>query len=93
MLIPGPSPAGARLLLTPREAAGALSVCEKTLWSLTKRGELPAVRIGRSVRYDLADLRAFIEGRKPQAAQRAAMKATVEAITRDFFAKVTEGRL
>lgn len=53
-----------RLLLTPREAAAALSVCEKTLWSLARRGELPAVRIGRAVRYDVADLQAFINGRK-----------------------------
>jgi excisionase family DNA binding protein len=53
-----------RLLFTPREAAKALSVCEKTLWSLSKRGDLPAVRIGRAVRYDVADLRAFIDGQK-----------------------------
>lgn len=58
---PVPTPT---LLVTPREAAKALSICEKTLWSLTKCGELPAVRIGRSVRYDVADLRAFIERRK-----------------------------
>lgn len=53
-----------RLLVTPREAAKILSLCEKTLWSLTKRGELPAVRIGRSVRYDVADLRRFIDRQK-----------------------------
>jgi excisionase family DNA binding protein len=53
-----------KLLVTPREAANALSICEKTLWSLTKRGELPAVRIGRSVRYDVTDLQAFINGQK-----------------------------
>ena len=53
-----------RLLLTPREAAKALSICEKTIYTLTKSGELPAVRIGRSVRYALEDLRAFIERTK-----------------------------
>lgn len=54
-----------KLLLTVREAAAALSVCEKTLWSLTApRGPLPAVRLGRSVRYDVTDLRAFIERAK-----------------------------
>ena len=52
------------LLLTPREAAKALSVCERTLFGLTKEGELPTVRIGRAVRYDLADLRAWIEKAK-----------------------------
>lgn len=52
------------LLVKPREAAQALGICEKTLWTLTKCGELPAVRIGRSVRYDLQDLRAFIDRMK-----------------------------
>ena len=53
-----------RILLTPREAANALSVCERTLYGLTQRGELPAVRIGRSVRYSVEDLRAWIEKAK-----------------------------
>jgi excisionase family DNA binding protein len=51
-------------LLRPREAAQWLKISERSLWSLTQRGELPAVRIGRSVRYDLADLVAFVETRK-----------------------------
>jgi len=53
-----------QLLLTPQEAARSLNVCERTLYSLTKAGELPAVRIGRAVRYDIADLRAWIERAK-----------------------------
>lgn len=63
LLTPAPTPAQ-KLLLTPREAAKALSICEKTLWSLSKRGELPAVRIGRAVRYDVADLQVFIDRQK-----------------------------
>lgn len=60
-----PVPRVARLLLTPREAANALAICEKTLWSITApRGPLPAVRIGRAVRYDLTDLQAFVDGQK-----------------------------
>ncbi|MCY2953426.1 MAG: helix-turn-helix domain-containing protein [Planctomycetota bacterium] len=59
-LLAGPTPPIAPLLLTAREAAKALSVCEKTLWTLTKRGELRVVRIHRSVRYTLSDLQAFI---------------------------------
>jgi len=50
-----------RLLLTPTKAAQALSVCERTLYALTKAGELPAVRIGRAVRYSVDDLKAWIE--------------------------------
>jgi len=53
-----------RLLLTPPQAAEALQVSPRTLWGLTKAGRLPAIRIGRSVRYDLRDLRAFIDGEK-----------------------------
>ena len=50
-----------KLLLTPREAAQALSICEKSLWSLTApRGPLPSVKLGRSVRYSLETLRQFI---------------------------------
>lgn len=48
-------------LMPPREAAKYLAICEKSLWTLTKEGRLPSVRIGRSVRYDVADLDAFIE--------------------------------
>lgn len=50
-----------RLLLSPRDAARALSICEKTLWSLTKRGKLRAIRIGRAVRYSVDDLKRWIE--------------------------------
>ncbi len=53
-------------LLRPREAADWLKVSERTLWSLTQRGRLTAVRIGRSVRYDLADLVAFVESCKDE---------------------------
>jgi excisionase family DNA binding protein len=49
-----------RLLLSTREAAQALSVCEKTLWTLTKNGEIPVIRMGRSVRYPLDGLRKWI---------------------------------
>ncbi len=51
-------------LLRPREAAEWLKISERNLWTLTQRNELPSVRIGRSVRYDLADLRAFVDARK-----------------------------
>jgi len=41
-----------RILYPPRDAAAILSLSEKTLWNHTKpRGPIPAIRIGRSVRY------------------------------------------
>jgi len=53
------------MLLTVRDTAHALAVCPKTLWSLTRAGKLPCVRIGkRGIRYDVADVRAFIESAK-----------------------------
>jgi excisionase family DNA binding protein len=51
-----------KLLVTCREAALLLSISERTLWSLTRRGEIPSRRIGRAVRYAVADLRAYCEG-------------------------------
>ncbi len=52
------------MLLTGKEAAKVLSVSERTLYALAKAGELPAIRIGRAVRYDPLDLRAWIEQAK-----------------------------
>jgi len=54
------------LLLSPRATAKALGICEKTLWTLTQRGEIPAIHIGRAVRYDISDLKAWIEAKKSQ---------------------------
>lgn len=56
-----------RLLLTAREAAKALSISERTLWGLTKAGQIPACRFGRNVRYDPRDLEAFIQRAKKSA--------------------------
>jgi hypothetical protein len=54
-----------KCLLIPRNAARALAVSERTLWGLTyPRGPIRAVRIGRAVRYDPADLADFIAGQK-----------------------------
>jgi excisionase family DNA binding protein len=39
------------LALTPREAAKALAISPRTLWTRTANGEIPHVKIGRSVRY------------------------------------------
>jgi excisionase family DNA binding protein len=41
-----------------------LAICESTLEKLTAAGKIAVVRIGRAVRYDLADLRAWIAERK-----------------------------
>ena len=50
-----------RLLLTPREAAKSLGICERTLYTLTKQKEIPVVRAGRLVRYSVEDLKTWIK--------------------------------
>ncbi len=52
------------LLLTRRAAAALLAVSPATIDRLVKDGQLPAVRIGGSVRFELNDLEAFIDRQK-----------------------------
>ena len=47
-------------LLTASQVARKLNICERSVFSLTKSGELPAVRLGRAVRYALEDVASFI---------------------------------
>ena len=47
-------------LLKPSEAAVFLAVSERTVKRLTARGELPHVRVGRSMRFVLEDLLAYV---------------------------------
>ena len=53
-----------RLLVTPSDAARALAISSRKLWALTKEGEMPCVRIGRAVRYDVTDLQKWVDARK-----------------------------
>lgn len=48
------------LLLTPRDAAKALAISPRKLWSMTAGGEIPCTRIGRAVRYSVAELQAWV---------------------------------
>lgn len=60
-----------RLLLTARDAARALAISEKTLWSLTTpRGSIPAIRVGeRSLRYSVRALEDWIARQLAAAAE------------------------
>lgn len=49
------------LLLSPRQASRALAISERTLFTLTKAGTVPHMRIGKLVRYSVAGLRKYIE--------------------------------
>lgn len=57
----GAAPPVAPLLLTPPEAAKALRIGRRKLWELTKDGEIRAVRLGRSVRYDPRELQSWVD--------------------------------
>ena len=46
----------AAILIDVREAARRLAISPRTLWQLTKDRAMPSVRIGKSVRYRVADL-------------------------------------
>ena len=51
-------------LLRPKDAAKLLAISERHLWGLMKEGQIPVVRLGRTTRYHLADIEAFIESSK-----------------------------
>ena len=48
-------------LLTPKEAAAFLSVSVRTIQRLVATGDLRAVRISKSMRFQMNDLLCFIE--------------------------------
>ena len=49
-----------KLAYTTRQAAQMLSICERTLWTLTSEGKIKALRIGRAVRYSRTELVRFL---------------------------------
>ncbi len=54
------------LALRPKEAAKSLGIGERLLWTLTKNGEIPHMRIGRAVVYPMDQLRDYLR-KKSQA--------------------------
>ena len=49
-----------RLALRPKETARALGIGERLLWSLTNRGEIPHVRLGKAIVYPIDELRRYL---------------------------------
>ncbi len=56
-----------RRLVTVREAAQYLAVSVSTLYGWVWQRRIPFVKVGRSLRFDLADLEEFIEVNRTQA--------------------------
>lgn len=48
------------LLVDSRRASVILSICQRKLWELTNCQAIPSRKIGRSVRYSVAELEAWI---------------------------------
>lgn len=55
------------LLLSTREAAKRLSISERTLYSLTKAGQLPCVRLGMAKRYSVETIKQWIQKAESEA--------------------------
>lgn len=58
------SPEAPPLLVDSYTAARVLSISLRKLWDLMDSGEIPVIRIGRSVRYSVDDLREWIRTKK-----------------------------
>lgn len=59
-----------RLALRPRDAAVALGIGERLLWSWTNQRLIPHVRIGKAVLYPLAELERWLAEQAAKGARR-----------------------
>lgn len=63
-------------LLTSREAAEVLKIHPKVLERMAKRGEVPALKVGKFWRYHVATLDAWIKSRLESSRQPCRMKTS-----------------
>jgi excisionase family DNA binding protein len=77
-------------LLTYRDAAKVLAISERSLWQVAHDGLIPQVRIGRSVRFDRADLMAFVGQQKERASAKRVLPAVAHAACPENAAKHRE---
>ena len=54
-------------LITTKEAAAFLCLSVRTIQELAAKRELPLIKIGKAARFDVSDLRKFIERKKLKA--------------------------
>jgi excisionase family DNA binding protein len=52
-----------KLSLRPREAAKALGISQRTLWSWTHKNEIPYIRMGKAILYPTDLLRRWLDAR------------------------------
>lgn len=53
-------------LLTTDQTSKHLGITIRTLYTLTQRGDLPCIKVGRSVRYDPRDIEEYLARNKSQ---------------------------
>ena len=53
-------------LLTPEEVAERLRVTKKWVYAQARTGALPCVHVGRYVRFDVADIEAWIRNQRSE---------------------------
>lgn len=53
--------------MTAKEAAEYLAIAEQTVRDLAHKGQLPKVKLGRSLRFRLSDLNEWVEDRRKSA--------------------------
>ena len=65
LMSPQPAPATpvSATLLTVAEAAKRLSIPRASMYEKVRRGEVQAVKLGRSIRFRLEDLEGYIDAR------------------------------
>jgi excisionase family DNA binding protein len=51
-------------LLDLRATARYLTISERHLWAITARGDLPCIKLGRTVRYAIEDIEAYLKRSK-----------------------------
>lgn len=59
----------APLALRPRDAARALGIGERLLWSLTNRGVVPHIKLGRAIVYPVRELQDWLAERAGKGAR------------------------
>ena len=54
----------AKILMRPKEAAESLGLGLSKTYALLASGELPSIRVGRSIRIPVAELHAWVRARQ-----------------------------
>jgi excisionase family DNA binding protein len=50
-------------LWTAEQVAARLSLPVRSIWAMSRRGELPTIRFGRRLRFDPRDVQLFVDRR------------------------------